>query len=229
MKKAGFTQQTDIVQIKLGNKITSHSRVSLSGISTLVYRLGVRPTGAASKPWSSSHLAGELPALHSSYKACSGFTLIELLVVVLIIGILAAVALPQYQIAVKKARTVEAITLLRALANAEEIYYLANGTYTDEIEQLDIELPSNLITDVHARQNGKSWYAVTLTNVQGAADLAHTAPRIVYYHIHTNNEQAGTATCYTKLSEPISQKVCLALGGIKYKTEGEYIYYTLSR
>ncbi|MBR2081596.1 MAG: prepilin-type N-terminal cleavage/methylation domain-containing protein [Elusimicrobiaceae bacterium] len=74
------------------------------------------------------------------------FTLIELLVVVLIIGVLAAVALPQYQKAVEKARMTEAIILVRAIANAHQLYYLANGEYlTDgEIEKLDIEIPGTL-------------------------------------------------------------------------------------
>ena len=57
------------------------------------------------------------------------FTLIELLVVVLIIGILSAIALPQYQRAVKRARGAEALTVSRALEDAMNQYYLTNGTY----------------------------------------------------------------------------------------------------
>ena len=70
-----------------------------------------------------------------------GFTLIELLVVVLIIGILAAVALPQYQKAVEKSKSVQAITLLRAVYSAAQRYQLANGTWPTSFEELDIQIP----------------------------------------------------------------------------------------
>ncbi len=71
------------------------------------------------------------------------FTLIELLVVVLIIGILAAIALPQYQKAVIKARVSTILPVLKAIKNAEEVYYIENGKYTVDINNLGVQLPNN--------------------------------------------------------------------------------------
>jgi len=69
------------------------------------------------------------------------FTLIELLVVVLIIGILAAVALPQYQKAVEKSRAAQAQTMLKSVSQAIENYYLANGEWPQSFDELAIDIP----------------------------------------------------------------------------------------
>ena len=69
-----------------------------------------------------------------------GFTLIELLVVVLIIGILTAVALPQYRKAVIKSKVVEAMVTLNALEKAQIVFHLENGYYAENLEDLSIEV-----------------------------------------------------------------------------------------
>ena len=71
------------------------------------------------------------------------FTLIELLVVVLIIGILAAVAVPQYQVAVAKARVGAMLPLMASLQQAQEAYYLAHGKYVDNASALDVDIPGD--------------------------------------------------------------------------------------
>ena len=72
-----------------------------------------------------------------------GFTLIEMLVVVLIIGILAAIALPQYELSVEKTRASQALVALRSLKDSMEREKLARGQYPTVIEDIDITVPAN--------------------------------------------------------------------------------------
>ena len=76
-----------------------------------------------------------------------GFTLIELLVVVLIIGILSAVALPQYQKVVEKSRISEAETVLKTMREQLEMLILQDGgqcDYSEGFESFSVQIPGTV-------------------------------------------------------------------------------------
>jgi prepilin-type N-terminal cleavage/methylation domain-containing protein len=83
--------------------------------------------------------------MHINRKA---FTLIELLVVVLIIGILAAIALPQYRKSVVKSKLADLIITARAIKNAQDIYFLTYGNYAKDFGKLDFGFKCDSITNV---------------------------------------------------------------------------------
>ena len=82
----------------------------------------------------------------------AAFTLIELLVVVLIIGILAAIAVPQYRTAVLKSRAAEMLLLGEKLRDAQKIYYLETGRYSTDLSALAVALPAEFVIDVSSPQ-----------------------------------------------------------------------------
>ena len=74
---------------------------------------------------------------------CHGFTMLELLMVVIIIGVLATLAVPQYMGFVEKARATEAVSSMSALRTAQNLYKLENGEYSGNINKLAIEVPTS--------------------------------------------------------------------------------------
>ena len=87
-----------------------------------------------------------------------GFTLIELLIVVVIIGILAAIAIPKFQNSKGKANAAALRSDLRNIATAQEAYFYENSTYSTSLVALNVNLTSGVSVS-WGTVNGSGWAA----------------------------------------------------------------------
>ena len=159
----------------------------------------------------------------------TGYSLIETLVVVLIIGILTSVALPQYQKAVRKADLARYMTMVKILRTAEDVYYETYKTYTDDLDLLDIHLPSNITgcskkTATYGQFyecKGEIRYGIfnNASNAQAGGPSLRYAQVIKDYKDNGVNFKAGENVCFFK--GDAMEKVCRTLGpGTKKKGNG---------
>ncbi len=139
------------------------------------------------------------------------FTLIELLVVVLIIGILSAVALPQYRITVLKARFVQAMVIADTIYKAQQVYYLANGRYGN-LSELDVQLPTPLPSTEHENRPQYKWGACYNDPRVYYETYCHVGGNVSYFRVYSTGQKQCRVYMGQKDSD-IGTKICLSLGG----------------
>ena len=178
------------------------------------------------------------------------FTLIELLVVVLIIGILAAIAVPQYRAAVLKSRISTTMSGAKAIAEAAEVYYLQNGEYpNDDLRPLDISfngyeyalnskgetdfskiISENIVVDLNCGgipwgENRQEARVDGLVKGNGKTLIAYVQ------HLDHSPKFAGNRYCIVYDRSELSAKVCKNLGGVLSSDDiyrgGNYDIYKL--
>lgn len=137
-----------------------------------------------------------------------GFTFIEITVVIIILGLLAAVALPQYQIYMERAKTQEAAQILLSLLDAQFEYRRENSAYATDITDLQIEMdtaPQHFQPiDLTGAGGTVACTAGTGTNIIWAAKMTETNDRYELFVLDngrvvcsggTSGDQCDAAIC----------------------------------
>ena len=143
-----------------------------------------------------------------------GFTLIELLVVVLIIGVLAAIALPQYRASVEKARAAEGLLLLRRVYEADKLYKLANGEYASSLELLDVELPEDARYTVTVTSPQEGYGGIWLNVKSGQPSGVNWEMKLLNHHIY----------CKARSSDSLGKRICATYGPLETEHSGTAYY-----
>ena len=157
------------------------------------------------------------------------FTLIELLVVVLIIGILAAVALPQYQLAVNKSRFANLRTIAQSYIKATQAYHLANGEWPKEMDELSIDYPAGMTPVTlpgdqqgSCAQNNEIYCCISKQG-SGLCDSVVCSRKDYSFAFQYNNQcsiNPNIPTCLAKSSDTNAVKLCRSFGAFLGDTWG---------
>jgi prepilin-type N-terminal cleavage/methylation domain-containing protein len=161
-----------------------------------------------------------------------GFTLIDLLIAVLIIGVLAAVALPRYQTAINKSRYAGLMPVAKAVKDTEEEVFMTKNDYTADLEELSVKVPGT-INPANTATDGK----ITVQVVAGASagqdyvkavDNRNTDNVFVMY-FDKSPRYPGEIHCEALTASEKAQQLCKSSGGgnTVTGTDGDYTTYVV--
>jgi len=150
-----------------------------------------------------------------------GFTLIEVLVVILIIGILTSVALPQYQKAIWKIRAAQIIPVVKALGDAERVYFATHNTYTSNIDDLDVSVPLPQTFDEE-----KNYWTIHLQEALWANHVYAEIDRYGSHHFYIRYDLLdGIMECMPQLKNGQGAKICQSLSHTtSYPCQGREVF-----
>lgn len=124
-----------------------------------------------------------LPRISGSHRNTGGFTLVELAVVIVIIGVLAAFAVPRFLSAVERSKAGEAYNYLAAVRSAQERFQARQGTYATVLADLDIQMPAPkyfAIGIIAAGSSGTLQSSWTLTLTRTGASAGYGAYTVTF-------------------------------------------------
>lgn len=168
-----------------------------------------------------------------------GFTLLELLVVVLIIGILASIALPQYRTSVYKARMSVGVSFAASLYEAQHLYYLDHGIFATDIDELAVEPPKDESCEKWEEPGASGYeckdWQIDIENSTRSINFSfpRPGPQIGYMYVFKDipnskiadgKYKAGSKYCYAKAG---AKHICENMGGTYVYASSLWTFYEM--
>lgn len=156
-----------------------------------------------------------------------GFTLIELLMVMLVIAILAAIAWPQYQLAIDESRWSTMLPGAKSLKEAQERMWMQSSAYANSTDLLDISMPGTR-TDNQVVSAGIT-YTLSNTNDGNVVITTHEKMPDIILEMYLNQSRnfPGEVHCKAITASTRATRLCEQLVGTNIGTKGDYTVYVL--